>query len=230
MTHAITLDTLRTSLTAAEAHAAAAQASFEAVANDENDDNDIGHVVDWSIQADEDLDAARSALRIAMIRGDVPRTWTVTDETGCVTETLDGELTSDEAERAAEDWVRDASDCYDTTDGTIWVDARVRCEATGEDTTITVTLDPEEPACSEAEHDWQSPHSILGGLEENPGVWGHGGGVIIREVCMHCGCERTTDTWATRHDNGVQGLESVSYAPGKFGDEVAALRDEDADA
>jgi hypothetical protein len=40
---------------------------------------------------------------------------------------------------------------------------------------------------------------------------GHGGGVIIREVCAHCGKYRVTDTWAQRMDTGAQGLEAVEY-------------------
>lgn len=89
---------------------------------------------------------------------------------------------------------------------------------------VRVTVEADEPSCTESEHDWQSPYEILGGLRENPGVIGHGGGVIIEEVCMHCGCARTTDTWAQDRATGEQGLESVSYEPGKYGAEVDALR------
>lgn len=77
---------------------------------------------------------------------------------------------------------------------------------------VTVTIEPIEPECAgEHDHDWRSPYSVLGGIKENPGVWGHGGGVILREVCAHCGRYRITDTWAQRKDTGEQGLESVKY-------------------
>lgn len=76
---------------------------------------------------------------------------------------------------------------------------------------ITVALDPEEPDCSDDEHDWQSPYGLLGGIKENPGVWGNGGGVVIRQVCARCGRYRITDTWAQNPVSGVQGLESVAY-------------------
>lgn len=93
--------------------------------------------------------------------------------------------------------------------------------------THTITLDPDEPDCKDGqEHDWQSPHEILGGIEENPGVWCHGGGVIIREVCMHCGCERATDTWAQNPETGEQGLRSVAYTANKYADEVSAESEE----
>ena len=75
----------------------------------------------------------------------------------------------------------------------------------------SITLDPDEPECVADEHDWQSPHEVVGGLAENPGVYGHGGGVIITEVCAHCGRYRVRDTWAQNRTNGVQGLESVEY-------------------
>lgn len=89
------------------------------------------------------------------------------------------------------------------------------CSGTGETDTeresITIDVDPDAPECSESEHDWQSPFSVLGGCEENPGVWGHGGSVIIRSVCAHCGVYRVTDGWAQNRETGEQGLESVTY-------------------
>lgn len=78
-----------------------------------------------------------------------------------------------------------------------------------------------EPTCLAREHNWQSPHEIVGGCKESPGVRGHGGGVIICEVCMHCGCERETDTWDQDPETGRQGLTSVRYTPGKWAVDVA---------
>jgi len=89
---------------------------------------------------------------------------------------------------------------------------------------IKIALEPDEPECEDGEdHDWQSPIEIVGGIKENPGVYGHGGGVTITTVCMHCGAERVVDTWAQDSSDGEQGLESVSYEPSKYADEVAAL-------
>lgn len=70
------------------------------------------------------------------------------------------------------------------------------------------------------DHDWRSPYAIVGGCKQNPGVHGKGGGVLIEEVCMICGCSRLTDTWATDRSNGRQGLTSVSYEAGKYIDQV----------
>lgn len=81
----------------------------------------------------------------------------------------------------------------------------------------TVTLDPDVPACEGGhEHSWIAPHEAVGGIKENPGVQGHGGGVICRELCEHCGCGRTTDTWAQNPTNGEQGLTSIEYKEGAY--------------
>jgi hypothetical protein len=77
--------------------------------------------------------------------------------------------------------------------------------------THTIAVEPDEPECTAPEHDWAAPHDVVGGLEENPGVRGHGGGVTIHEVCRHCAEHRHTDTWAQDPSTGEQGLTSVSY-------------------
>lgn len=80
-------------------------------------------------------------------------------------------------------------------------------DADGDRVTVTghgeAVEEPPAAKCVEAddgEHEWCSPFAVVGGIKENPGVQGHGGGVIITEVCRHCGTYRTTDTWATGHD------------------------------
>lgn len=134
-------------------------------------------------------------------------------------------VTADDAESALRDYDLDTS-CYDTSGGTIWVDIyAVNADDSDDSGRRTYPVDPPEPDCTEDEHDWQSPHEIVGGVEENPGVQGHGGGIIATEVCMHCGCKRTSDTWAQRPDTGEQGLDSVEYEPGYFEDEVARYRE-----
>lgn len=68
---------------------------------------------------------------------------------------------------------------------------------------IVETVRPLYPACGDGgltedpnEHEWDSPYEIVGGIRENPGVWGHGAGVRIIEVCSRCGAQREIDTWA----------------------------------
>jgi len=75
----------------------------------------------------------------------------------------------------------------------------------------TITLHPAEPPCAGGSHDWHSPLQVVGGLATNPGVQAHGGGVIIREACAHCGTFRVTDTNAQNPETGEQGLESITY-------------------
>lgn len=101
---------------------------------------------------------------------------------------------------------------------TTWVHAVVyELDHNGNETDsapITVALDPEEPDCLYSEeHDWRSPYWLVGGLEENPGCVGHGGGVVCTEVCMRCGCARIRDSWAQDPATGEQGLDSVEYQP-----------------
>lgn len=77
-----------------------------------------------------------------------------------------------------------------------------------------IALEATEPDCLDGhDHRWESPIELVGGLRENPGVYGSGGGVEIYEVCGICGCSRRTDTWEP-------GLTSVSYEAGEFAREV----------
>lgn len=74
-------------------------------------------------------------------------------------------------------------------------------------------LVPEGEEVDECGHSWTSnaPVSVLGGIKENPGVWGSGhGGVSMKEVCRCCGMYKTTDNGATLPSNGTQAT-SISY-------------------
>src|SRR5690606_23549893 len=75
---------------------------------------------------------------------------------------------------------------WDTDDGTIWCHVIVvREDDKDEYAETTVQIDPPEPPCPKGEHDWR---------DSNIGAYGRG--VIITEVCAHCGVRRITDTWA----------------------------------
>jgi hypothetical protein len=109
-------------------------------------------------------------------------------------------------DQSKSDWI-DVYAWYRWTLGDVQIDEAREC--------FSVEIKPEEPNCTEEdEHDWCSPFEVVGGIKENPGVWGKGGGVIIHEVCRHCGCLKTTDTWAQRQDTGEQGFTSVQYDDG----------------
>ena len=120
------------------------------------------------------------------------------------------EISADSADEAAAVYVS-AGDWGDHPT-TIWVRVWVYPEDDEDDReSHLIPVHPEAPDCIDPhDHDWQSPE-WLGGCEENPGVWGHGGGAIIREVCARCGVYRRTDTWAQDPDTGEQGLESIEY-------------------
>jgi hypothetical protein len=99
---------------------------------------------------------------------------------------------------------------YPDCDGTIRIDIRARNAVTRDYESDVVTLEAPEPDCADGqEHDWQAPHEILGGCKENPGVWGKGGGVLIRQVCAHCGMYKVIDTWASH--GAQQGFTDLSY-------------------
>jgi hypothetical protein len=130
------------------------------------------------------------------------------------------------AEEAAEDYVS-SGDWGDNDGKTFWVDVDTWRRGTvldedGDEVELkidekshSIAVEPDEPECESDEgcHEWESPFEVLGGIEENPGCWGHGGGVVIREVCRHCGMYREKDTWAQDPNTGAQGLTSVEYEP-----------------
>ena len=85
-----------------------------------------------------------------------------------------------------------------------------------------VAVNPAEPACSSPEHEWARPHTIVGGLIENPGVYSNNGGVTVTSACLHCGCKMVEDSGAYDPCDGQRGLDSIKYTPGFFTDRLAA--------
>jgi hypothetical protein len=118
------------------------------------------------------------------------------------------------ASEAATKYVDDGN--WGEITSTVWIRVSTyRKDADGEiydEKGHTIAIDPDEPDCIDGEeHVWKSPYSLLGGLKENPGVQGHGGGVICTSVCAHCGQYRITDSWSQNPETGEQGLDSVEY-------------------
>lgn len=125
--------------------------------------------------------------------------WTVRDDAGSEDE-FDAE-SEDEAKELAEDWVRDGE--WGTAGAVVLVDA-----TSDEDDSfvLTVEVEPDENAIDEHDrehqasghtHRWESPHDVVGGCTENPGVWALGGvhyGFL--EVCR-CGAHRHTHSPVT---------------------------------
>ena len=78
--------------------------------------------------------------------------------------------------------------------------------------TAQFTVGATEPECTHPDgHEWHRPHEIVGGLEENPGVFGKGGGVISRDVCRHCGLICETDTWDATWTGGGTPVTTHQY-------------------
>jgi hypothetical protein len=150
----------------------------------------------------------------------------------------DGEMEtcSDTLRAAAQEYV-DGGDWGDGDGSTTWVHVHAWTRYVLGDLTLNdddredfaIAIDPTPPACPEGDHEWESPHEVVGGCESNPGVSGHGGGVICREVCHHCGALKITDTWAQCPETGEQGLTSVHYERGgshDYSDAWEAWKDE----
>ena len=141
------------------------------------------------------------------------KTWHMYDGNAEIT----GEFTS--GEEAAQEFV----------DGGEWGDSQgpitIRCwqededgERYNEEEHEMSLPEPDEPPCTGSDHDWQSPWEIVGGIEENPGVWGEGGGVTIVSCCMRCGCRKTIDTSATC--NNGDHYTHVDYEEGYYSEEI----------
>jgi hypothetical protein len=155
-------------------------------------------------------DATRAA-QLAFLASDEPRSYTYREEGYEITFWANSDS---EAIEHAEEMLRNGD--YNEVTETFWPSASVEGED-GDRHSVSIAVDPDEPSCEEgSDHDWKSPYRLVGGIKENPGVWGNGGGVITNEVCMHCGCGKTTNTWATDRSNGTQGHTSVSYEPGRY--------------
>jgi len=208
---------LRAAVQAAEKALVTAQEALDMIAEPADDCAE-----GWAVSKAEDR--LREA-QLALVGSDCPRQWEVREE-GFFYQTVTA-TSPDEAIAIARENVDRSS--YSSAAGTIWIDVRVDCEETGERASDTVTLDEGEPDCSDSEaHHWESPYALVGGLRENPGVHGHGGGVLIREVCLKCGCHRVTDTWAQNPETGEQGLRSVTYEEPFSAEEIAAALSDDA--
>lgn len=153
----------------------------------------------------------RAQNHIRASRPHLLRRWDLTTD-GCTFASVQAKTLEEALAVARAEVETRGSGGYDLSAGTVWVDYYVANTVTGERDRFTIAWEAEEPECADAnEHDWRSPHRLLGGLEENPGVWAHGGGVIIRECCARCGRYRVTDTWAQRPDTGEEGLSETRY-------------------
>ena len=98
----------------------------------------------------------------------------------------------DKAEEKARDWVREGD--YSDLTQEEYVHFTVR-NAKGEERKFQqVVGGPDEPLCkNQAEHDWRSPTELVGGLDNNPGVFSESNGHFrYEEVCSRCGHYRTT--------------------------------------
>jgi hypothetical protein len=112
-------------------------------------------------------------------------------------------ITADTAQEAAEEflnWLENEPDhetrrasCTVAHYGDLWGAGEIH----------TIQLDPTEPPCIDDDgHAWTAPYDIVGGLPENPGVFGRGAGVRIHKICSRCGQHHFIDTSAEDVSSG----------------------------
>ena len=143
--------------------------------------------------------------------------YTVRDESGC-----EVPIEAESPHEAAQEYV-DTGD-WEESLCTCFIHLEVRADDSEDWERIRIAIDPTPPPCEmDEDHEWTSPWRIVGGLKENPGVWGNGGGVRITEVCQKCGCGKNTDTWATDPYDGSQGNTIVSYEPDQFSEAISEM-------
>ena len=85
----------------------------------------------------------------------------------------------------------------------------------------TVVIPATVPDCIHADgHDFIATMDVEGGLAENPGVQGNGGGVTIDTHCSRDGCAvtRHVNTWA--QDAHGEPYKSTTYGKRELADEV----------
>lgn len=160
------------------------------------------------------LDAKEVDLALALARARYTRrVWVADDGNGGPIVYDDADSAEDAAQEYVDDgdWGDDSAGCYTIYTWPGYYVGEAYVEDREDRDSHNIVVDPDEPDCDDGhEHDWCTPHAVLGGIKSNPGCWAHGGGVIAKEICRHCGLLKTTDTYATNPSNGTP-YTQVSY-------------------
>ena len=148
------------------------------------------------------------------------RTWDVSIDGGQGGATEVEAASLDEALELAADWAREGE--WDPRG--VLIEVEVRCPETGEGAVAEIVVGADEDALDEhaAEHwrsghvhRWETPHWLVGGLQENPGVTGCGGARIIIESWCRCGARRREDSDPLRrHPEGPPSIVDIDYPLG----------------
>lgn len=86
---------------------------------------------------------------------------------------------------------------------------------------VVITCHPTDPPCvSGQKHIWRSPHFLVGGLQETPGVFSDGAGVRSEYACLRCGCGRSTETDGQCPLDGSRGHWVVTFTPDEYSDQL----------
>jgi hypothetical protein len=109
----------------------------------------------------------------------------------------------DEAKKLARAALREGD--WEGDETTCWPKAEVYAEGEDGEWELVgetyITVHPKEPPCAEDEDGGEMDHDWC-----DEDLQAHGGGMVVEEVCRHCGTVRVRDTWS----DGLR-RESVSY-------------------
>lgn len=74
------------------------------------------------------------------------------------------------------------------------------------------------PKCTEGEHNWERPLELVGGMQQNPGVFREGSEFIFYSACLKCGCGKRE---SHKRDGWGRELPAlVTYSPGRYVDGI----------
>ena len=136
-------------------------------------------------------------------------------------------LVESAAEDAADEVVGALDDVTSTqvywVEVTCWV-ASAHGEAEAVRGEASRTIHPPAPDPCGEDHEWSSPHSVVRGCRENPGVWGLGGTRLqVDEVCTRCGTISRTQTDTCPH--GHTRRSYTAYSELDEGHQVSVARE-----
>jgi hypothetical protein len=98
------------------------------------------------------------------------------------------------------------------TNETVFVELSVSCSKTGESGSTSIAFHPAEPTClSGRRHSW-TVRDETDPFDQTPGgMMETREGVLVTEVCCHCGCYKVTDAFEKRADHLHARATTLSY-------------------
>lgn len=157
---------------------------------------------------DDEIEALIEQLRDS----DEPRQWEVWDDggSGCYDSIEATSATEALDEACGSLYLHDGWESYDDNGNsylrTVYLTISVICRLTEEEDSREVVLEPDEPNCTEDEHDWIESVDWLDSRDR---------------VCRHCGCIERTESGT---DNCGINRDYTSYRSGDYDEQIKRLK------